>query len=144
MSHKQFSNLCWNLRLYWCTNIVLLLEKKVWLSSWNGHQRHCFFFVITFYNTPTLSPSCRQLDAVTPCFPLHPQHRRDDERGRTKEQLSFSLRLHPAAVRAHMWRQIIAVSKSAVAWYCPNTWTLVCVCQGCVTQNEIVSSFIPL
>lgn len=104
----------------------------------------CTFSVIPFYNIPSLSSSCWQLDAISPCFSLHPQHRRDDERGRTKEQLSFSLRLHPADVRAPMWRQIIAVSKSAVARYRQNTWALVCVCvRGCVTQNEIVSWFIP-
>lgn len=96
------------------------------------------FFVITFYNIPPLSSSCRQLDAISPCFPLHPQHRRGDERGRTKEQLSCSLRLHPADVRAPMWRQIIAVSKSAVARYRQNMWALVsvCVCVSGVYYTE--------
>lgn len=57
-----------------------------------------------------------RLDAVPCAFLVLAQHRHYDKWGRAKEeQLTFSLRLHSADARAHMWRQLIAVSKSTVA-----------------------------
>lgn len=116
-SQKQLTILCW--RWHWCHNTKSDHPAEFIL-------RHFYFFLELRFRM--FHPFSFMLEAIAPCFPLHPQHRRHDERGRTKGQLSFSLRLHPADVRAHMWRHIIAVSTSAVAWYRQNMGASACAC----------------